>query len=105
MESTKKECAKCSGKGYYHMMYKAESGSEEKSMMMYCVCEDGLQLRQIMLDTRLADLSAFAKEVLPRIEKIERELHKPDEAGKDLKALQDDIRLLMSKVEKAANEM
>lgn len=98
-------CTKCDGKGYYHMMYKAEGGKPEESMMMFCSCKDGLQFRQISVDMRLADMKAFANEVLPRIEKAEKALHTPDEAGKELKSLKDDIQELLKKVEQSTKQM
>lgn len=97
-------CPKCNNKGYTQLMYKAEAGEEVKSMMMFCTCDSGKQFRQITIDQRLEDLKAFAKEILPRLDKAHSQLHTPSEAGNEIRLLQREIRELLEKVEKAMNQ-
>lgn len=101
LQPTNNDCKRCGNKGYTHLLYKAGENGETQSMFTFCTCDGGKQLRQITVDFRLADLASFAKEILPRLDKAKGLLHNPEEAGKEIQLLQNEIRNLMSKVEKA----
>lgn len=98
------KCDKCDKRGYYELLAKVETGQEAKSMVMFCKCENGQRLREITIDFRLNDISSFADEVLPRLKKAQEVLHKPEEAGKILKELQDEIESLVLRIKESAKE-
>lgn len=98
-------CPKCQNKGYYPMLVKAEvPGQEEMQTVMFCVCQSGRQLRQITIEFRLSDLEDLSAAILPSIQKAKDFLHKPDEALKELQALEDQLNTLLTQLRNASME-
>ena len=97
-------CPKCEQRGYYELLVKAEAGQDQKSMVMFCKCENGARFREITIDFRLNDLSSFADEVLPMVKKARETLHKPEESGKILKELEDQIQALLTRIKESAKD-
>ena len=89
-------CEKCHNRGYYQLIVSGNQGAAE----MFCVCVNGIKLRNLTNAFRLNDLKEFSKSVLPRIEKAHSQLHIPEEAGKELLSLKQEIQDVLEKIQK-----
>lgn len=101
-------CKRCKNRGYYPVLVKRESVGPSteppETSVMFCVCDSGRQLRQITIEFRLADLEDLCSIILPIVEKAKGSLHKPEEAGKELQALYDQLTGLLNRLTEAAKE-
>lgn len=90
-------CQKCSNYGYYQIGFK---GSDE-AMQMFCACPIGKELSKLTAKWRIEDIKRVVDRLIPKLEDIKAKLIKPDEAGKLLVEVIDELNGLQKKSNEA----
>ena len=104
MDITKKNevivCDRCRNYGYYDIGIIEST----KKTLMFCLCPIGKGLRKLSIEWRLNDLQGLLSDVMPRLNLTKDKLAKPDEAGRILDCLMEDLEKVKEKLEKALHE-
>ena len=94
-------CAKCGNLGFYEMGFSDASGWK---VSMFCLCEYGKIIRELTIELRLIDLTALAKEFIPKISEVKNNLANPTVAGDMLDKMKEDLKTIIEKTIKGLEE-
>jgi len=95
-------CKVCDNRGYRPLIYVDPKTKESNESMMFCRCELGQKLRNLIISFRLEDTKSFANNILFNLKNIKENLYSPSEASRLLQILKNDIENVVKKIEKEA---